>query len=110
MTNAEKLIAKLDVQGVNERNEIVAKVIGVDAEFIVKQKLIMKSGEAVCETTLVLNGRSVYYARETNPTTFGKAQYEFSKLGMKATSIDRNKYAAMMDEVIDILGWMEDSE
>jgi len=113
MTNAETLIAGLVAIDTNSNGDAVVMVASKPTMPILtlKQGLTMSMGYSIVTTTLSNEiGRVVYTARDTEPSTFGKAIAAFDKFNYEANKQGFAEAAKLTNELVDVFGYLEETE
>ena len=113
MTNAEKLIQGLVAIDTNSNGDAIVMVAAKPTMplLTLKQELTMSMGFSIVRTTLSNeNGRVVYTARDTEPSTFGKAVSAFEEFSYTASKHALSEAAKLTNDLVDVFGYLEETE
>jgi hypothetical protein len=113
MTNAATLIEGLVAVGTDICGDALVMVAAKPTMPILtlKQELTMSMGHSIVRTTLSNdNGRTLYTARDTDPSTFGKAISSFEAFSYSASKHALAEAAKLTNELVDVFGYLEETE
>lgn len=113
MTNAQKLIEGLVAINTNSNGDAIVMVAAKPTMplLTLKQELTMSLGNVIVKTTLSNeNGRVVYMATDTKPSTFGEAVSIFDELTYIASKQAVSEAAKLTEDLVDVFGYLEGFE